>query len=344
MCVKCFETALETELLALSVQNITQLKGRLTETLSFRRPFNCGEGPSPNFNERNKAAKALLKKIIPRKQLSARVAISQWPGAMIGQRLMSDVERENRDLDRLSRLILSGPLSTHICVAACWSPTQWESGSSKIIISTNQCSGANGSYNSQLKDQIHSFLVTYKPTPYGLVEKLHFRQEYADRAPTTLDEPMRKYLQDRDFAKLRGSRVWAAIKSRNFYVVNSEKGGVHAELRILEHLEWFSREYDLLTEQKADRPIYIGVSLLCCSKCAVFFHQYRRCPRRLFLPLTRGQHGVMDSNWVAPPHLSSLINNEARVIAISDSVLPQSDLPREAITMTADLSDSDTDD
>jgi hypothetical protein len=311
--------------------------------------FDSKQSTKSNYH---KEAKKIVNTAISLKQLALRnEVLAEIPDAGIGQRFMTEVNKDDRDLDRVCRLLQAGPLKNEVCVAACWSPVQWDIGPPKIIFSTNKCEGELGTTDKEMKKVILAFFATYTPPPpehqYSAEQKEGFKNDHHERLPAAYSESMQKYLKARDLAKLNrgGSRVLAALKSGNFYVVKTASEDVHAEIRALEYIDWYSREYELLENVKLPIPLYIGVSLLCCSKCVAFFFLYRSCNARLFLPSSRGQHGIMDSNWQPPPRLTALIQHSPLIEKIVLCSLPPSDLaPGIGKHMTEDLSDSDSDD
>lgn len=364
MCITCFLTTIA---IKCDTKNITELNIASNSIITAKTsslldvPFTqtipgdvCSgtifDNKQSTRAEFQKEAKKIINIAISKKKAALRNEVmAAMPDAGIGQRFMNDANKDERDLDRICRLLQAGPLKNEVCVAACWTPYQWDLGAPSIVFSTNKCQGELGATDKEIKKKILTFFSNYNPPAqeekYSALEKASLKNKHHNRPPAAYSADMQVFLNARDHAKLNrdNSRAATAIKNGKFFVVKTQSNDVHAELRILEYIHWYSCENGLLTKEKPI-PLYIGVSLLCCSKCVAFFFLYRKCSERLLLPSSRGQHGIMDSNWQAPPLLTALIQNGTLIEKIVLSSLPPSDLaPGVGKHMTEDLSDSDSD-
>ncbi|EJN26956.1 hypothetical protein PMI37_03953 [Pseudomonas sp. GM80] len=292
----------------------------------------------------NASKKNANEELVARRTNLSQQLFSDMPEAKLGEYLMeNNLDKDDRDLDRICRLLVAGPLSTQVCVAACWSPSYWEEPPT-IIFSTNHCEGESDSTNDELKKLILAFFKT-EHAKIHIEDKDAAKASHKARLVGEYTLTLKNFMKARDLAKLNrpDKRAMTALLEGRFEVINTNDKNVHAELRVLEHLEWKTRKNAPAESDIKTTPIYIGVSLLCCSKCAAFLYLYRNCDRKLFLPTTRGRHGVMDAGWNAPQLLGQLINKEALIANIIHSAYSSA----QVITrkhMTADLSDSEPDD
>ncbi|MBM2886776.1 hypothetical protein JFK97_20505 [Chromobacterium phragmitis] len=269
----------------------------------------------------------------------------------IGSHYQSDTRsQDERDLDSLCRIIHAAILIDDICVAACWAPL-WLYKKPTLIISTNTCSSKQKAesvrriISTDFNMVIHHFLVNYKTH-----EKKNLKDEYQAREPKPIKDLLIEFSCHRSLKKImnRDNKILkSAISDRNFKVIHSIGENVHAELRILEFLQ---SEYLLKKNEHDPRlvnePLYIGVSLLCCSKCAAFIYKYHQSKKNSFVVFTRGVHGTMDTNWVSPQWLTEYLENSDYMTIIERSQQTSTDLKNLKIRahMNADMSDSEYED
>lgn len=215
----------------------------------------------------------LEKKAAPRNEVMAAM-----PDAGIGQRFMNDANKDERDLDRICRLLQAGPLKNEVCVAACWTPYQWDLGAPSIVFSTNKCQGELGATDKEIKKKILTFFSNYNPPAqeekYSALEKASLKNKHHNRPPAAYSADMQVFLNARDHAKLNrdNSRAATTIKNGKFFVVKTRSNDVHAELRILEHIHWYSCENGC--SQKKNQSHYISVYHCFAAQNALHFSFY----------------------------------------------------------------------
>jgi|GEM_PF-5046773 len=254
-----------------------------------------------------------------------------------------NVSRNDRDLDRICKILAMGHLQDQICVAACWRPPIWGL-APRILITTNKADapmGVDPRATNAIINNFHSEPTARQTQP----ERTQLKADYAGRTPHKFSYQLFNGVKNWHEDKLSDSHhILSALRAGSVSFVTTPGKDVHAELRLLDYMEWYSRKSCPSLRPNDPAPIYIGVSMLCCSKCAVFLHMYRRSDARLFLPQVRGRHGVMDSNWKRPPELSRTIfgDDDSGPYLIEASQLTMSDLsPNVGRHMTHDLSDSE---
>ncbi|MCY1078674.1 nucleic acid/nucleotide deaminase domain-containing protein [Archangium lansingense] len=115
------------------------------------------------------------------------------------------------------------------------------------------------------------------------------------------------------FAALRDDERFLVATNEYLYIA-SESGAeevdcdtedLHAELRIINHLHQGG-----FAGPKKPPLVYIGVSLLCCAKCAILLDEYNSWSKRRFRFDYRGAHIAYDLGWSVPPLLQDM---ESRV-------------------------------
>lgn len=358
MCINCFKAEvdakcnaatlaeLELALAALPAQAAQFLQVQFGVALAGCADLEPGVSAQKKQTNRQRAARTIATDWIGQKaraHLRGRLA-----EVGIGERSMAaGVAPADRDLDRVCRMLMT-PLRDHVCIAACWSPAWWPLETPAVLISSNTSQGNIGEYDGDTAGRIGEFFRGQAALDNGQAAAgdAQMKQAHAARARGRPGPDMAAFLDRRDRLKLKGRvdpGLLEALKTGNVVVVNTAGKDVHAELRLLEYLEWVSDEL-ADKDRHRDAAVYIGVSLLCCAKCLIFLDRCRHCAATLFRPATRGHHGFMDANWAAPPLLNARLNEQDLVDRIVQSRAGLHDIAAPATHhMTQDLSDSDPD-